>query len=195
MTCNNCGRPYDAAALTCPYCRATAGSDGLARIEDDDRVTRAVTASLLARYDAGADAFLARDLDGPLALGELRDAVARVDRSDPSVTELEASLASEMTVALDGIALSDLFDTRSADLKVIRRGLAFLRNRRWREALEWWSLHREALDAAAEHRRLLFLLLEAFTHRLAGDRARAGEIQTRIAAHPVYRAARGATRR
>lgn len=195
MTCDNCGKPYEAVALTCPYCRMATGSGGLARLDDDDRVTRAVTASLLVRYDADADAFLARDFGGPLALGELRDAVARADCSDPSVAELEASLASEATIALDGISLSDLVDARGADLKIIRRGLAFVKNRRWHEALEWWALHREALDGSCEHRLLLFMLLEAFTHRLAGDQARAAEVRTRIAAHPLYRAAQGVTRR
>lgn len=193
MTCENCGQPCAAAAVICPYCRSSAAGAGLARRSGDDGLDRAVGDALLVRLDAAAEDLLTRDLAGPLALDELRGAVARVDRGDPSLAELESSLGRDTTIALDGIALSELVDASDADAKVVRRGLVFLRNRRWAEAAEWWVLHREVPGAPAR-RQLLYLLLEAFTHRLAGDPRRAAELQARVAAHPLYRTTRGAIR-
>jgi len=192
-TCGNCGQAHDAPGAACPYCRARAG-DELARLPDEDRVghlDHLLTDSLLARSDAGLEALLARDVGGPLAISELRDAVARVDRGDPSVADLEQSLEQAATASLDGVALSELVDSRGADAKLIRRGLVLLRNRRWAEAVEWWSLHREGLEPSRDRLELLLLLLEAFTHRLAGNTARAVEVRARITAHPLYRKLRG----
>jgi hypothetical protein len=193
MTCDNCGQPCEASATSCPYCRASTGG-GLARVAATDALDRSVADALLARFDAGVDDLLDRDLGGALALDELRAAVARVDRSDPTVAELERSLTDEAALALDGIALSGLIDPRGADRKIVQRGLALLKRGLWSEALEWWSLHRASLDPSRERFALLLLLLEAFTYRLAGDPRRAAEARARAAAHPLYRAARGRAR-
>lgn len=196
--CDNCGSPYDAAAIVCPLCRAPRGTAGLtsATRQVEDRLDRIVTEQLLARSDAGLEDLLARDLAGPLSPGDLRDAVVRVDeRSDPTVAELEGSLTLDAAIALDGITLSDLFDGRGDEKKIVKRGLAFLKNKRWREALEWWSLHREQLDPANERLGLLLLMMEGFTHRLAGDHRRAAEVHARIVEHPLYRRMRGLERK
>jgi hypothetical protein len=195
--CDNCGTAYAAAVIACPFCRAPRGVTGLAGpSRSDDRLDRIATESRLARADSHLEDLLARDLAGPLAPGELRDALVRVDaRTDPSVAELEGSLTRDAAVALDGITLSELVDSRGDDMKIVRRGLVFLKNQRWREALEWWSLHRESLDPARERLGLLLLLLESFTHRLAGDHRRAAEVHARIVAHPIYRRMRGLERK
>lgn len=196
--CDNCGSPYAAAAIICPLCRAPRGTAGLtsAARPVEDRLDRIVTEQLLARSDAGLEDLLARDLAGPLSPGDLRDAVVRVDqRSDPTVAELEGSLTLDAAIALDGITLSDLFDGKGDEKKIVKRGLAFLKNKRWREALEWWSLHREQLDPGNERLGLLLLMMEGFTHRLAGDNRRAAEVHARIVAHPLYRRMRGLERK
>jgi hypothetical protein len=196
--CANCGVAYADDALACPYCRAPRGLAGLARAgqaADDDRLVRIDSDALLARSDARLEDLLARDLAGPLAPGDLRDALDRVDeRLDPSVGDLERALADDAAIALDGITLADLVADAPDDVKVLRRGLAFLKNRRYREALEWWTLHREQLDPARERLGLLLLLMEGFTHRLAGDPRRAAEVKARITAHPLYRRMRGLAR-
>ena len=193
--CDNCGVAYDAAAIACPYCRAPRGLAGLSRApRDDDRLMRIETESLLARGDAGFEDLLARDVAGPLALGELRDALVRVDdKLDPSVVDLENSLALDAGLALDGIALSELVGGGGDELKIVKRGLVFLKNQRYREALEWWTLHRESLehDPSRERLALLLLLMEGFTHRLAGDHRRAAELRARIVAHPLFQRMRG----
>jgi hypothetical protein len=198
VRCDNCGDPYDAAAIACPLCRAPRGVAGLASTTHHaaDRLDRIVTEQLLARSDAGLEDLLARDLAGPLSPGDLRDALVRVDeRSDPTVAELEGSLTLDAAVALDGIALSDLIAGRSDEARIVKRGLVFLKNQRWREALEWWSIHREQLDPANERLGLLLLMLEGFTHRLSGDQRRAADIHARIVAHPLYRRMRGQERK
>jgi hypothetical protein len=191
--CDNCGVGYDSSAIVCPYCRAPRGLTGLARAPSDaDRLMRIETEALLARSDAGIEDLLARDLAGPLSPTDLRDALVRVDeRLDPSVADLENSLALDAGIALDGITLSELVDGRGDDMKIVKRGLVFLKNKRYREALEWWSLHREKLDPARERFGLLLLLMEAFTHRLAGDHRRAAEVRERVIAHPVFKRMRG----
>jgi hypothetical protein len=196
--CENCTSPYDAAAIVCPFCRAPRGVGGLASTTRmvEDRLDRMVTEQLLARSDAGVEDLLARDLAGPLSPADLRDALGRVEqKSDPTVAELEGALTFEAAVALDGITLSDLVDARGNDLKIVKRGLTFLRNKRWNEALEWWSLHRDALDATQERLALLLLLLEGFTYRLAGDHRRAADVQARVVAHPLYKRMRGLERK
>jgi len=196
--CDNCGSPYDTSAIACPFCRAPRGVAGLASTtrNAEDRLDRIVTESLLARSDASVEDLLARDLAGPLSPGDLRDALVRVDeRSDPSVAELEGSLTLDAAIALDGITLSDLVDARGNDMKIVKRGLTFLRNKRWAEALEWWSLHREQLDPSQDRLGLLLLLMEGFTHRLAGEHRRAADVHARIVAHPLYRRMRGLERK
>lgn len=198
--CDNCGSPYDAAAITCPFCRSPRGLTGLARApghaSDGDRLDRIVTENLLARSDAGIEDLLARDLAGPLSPGDLRDALVRVDeRTDPSVADLESSLTLQSAIAVDGITLADLIDKSGSDLKIIKRGLTFLKNRKWAEALEWWTLHRESLTPAQDRLALLLLLMEGFTHRLAGDHRRAADVHARIVAHPLYRRMRGLERK
>ena len=195
--CENCGTAYDASAIVCPFCRAPRGLAGLARAPGpEDRLDRMVTESLLARTDASVEDLLARDLAGPLSPGDLRDALVRVDaRTDPSVAELEGSLTLDAAIALDGITLAELVDKSGDDIKIIKRGLTFLRNKRYPEALEWWSLHREKLDPGKERLALLLLLMEGFTHRLAGDHRRAADVHARILAHPLFRRMRGLERK
>lgn len=195
--CENCGTAYDASAIVCPFCRAPRGLSGLARAPGpEDRLDRMVTESLLARSDASIEDLLARDLAGPLSPGDLRDALVRVDsRTDPSVAELEGALTLESALALDGISLADLVDKTGDDVKLIKRGLTFLRAKRFHEALEWWSLHRQKLDPSKERLSLLLLLMEGFTHRLAGDNRRAADVHARIIAHPLFRRMRGLERK
>ncbi|GEM_PF-2706591 len=191
--CENCGTGYDASAIVCPFCRAPRGLGGLARMANDgDRLDRIVTENLLARSDASVEDLLARDLAGPLSPGDLRDALVRVDeRLDPSVAELEGALTLDAAIALDGITLADLVDKGGNDLKIIKRGLTFLKARRFNEAIEWFTLNRENLSPSQDRLALLLLLMEAFAHRIAGDHRRAEAVHAKIVTHPIYRKMRG----
>lgn len=191
--CDNCGSPYDAAAIVCPFCRSPRGLAGLSRMPgNEDRLDRIVTENLLARSDASVEDLLARDLAGPLSPGDLRDALVRVDeRLDPSVAELEGALTLDAAIALDGITLADLVDKGGNDMKIVKRGLTFLKARRFNEAIEWFTLNRENLSPSQDRLALLLLLMEAFAHRIAGDHRRAEAVHAKIVAHPIYRKMRG----
>lgn len=196
--CENCGTAYDASAIVCPFCRAPRGLSGLARTAgpEDGLARIAGLESLMARSDGNIEDLLARDLAGPLSPGDLRDALVRVDaRTDPTVAELEGSLTLDSALALDGISLAELVDKSGDDMKIIKRGLTFLRKRMFAEALEWWSLHREKLAPSQERLALLLLLMEGFTHRLAGDHRKAADVHARITAHPLFRRMRGLERK
>ena len=196
--CENCGTAYDASAIVCPFCRAPRGLSGLARAAgpEDALARMAGVESLMARSDASIEDLLARDLAGPLSPGDLRDALVRVDaRTDPTVAELEGSLTLDSALALDGISLAELVDKSGDDMKIIKRGLTFLRKRMFAEALEWWSLHREKLSPSQDRLALLLLLMEGFTHRLAGDHRKAADVHARITAHPLFRRMRGLERK
>lgn len=196
QACENCGTGYDASAIVCPFCRSPRGLGGLARMpmtrDDDNRLDRIVTENLLSRSDASVEDLLARDLAGPLSPGDLRDALVRVDeRLDPSVAELEGALTLDAAIALDGITLADLVDKGGNDMKIIKRGLTFLKAKRFAEAIEWFSLNRENLSPSQDRLGLLLLLMEAFAHRIAGDPRRAEAVHAKIVTHPIYRKMRG----
>jgi hypothetical protein len=133
---------------------------------------------------------------GFLAPSELK-ALARVDdASSPQLDELEAALAKDLPqVAIEGIQISHLVDRSGDDVKVVKRGLAFVKNRKYAEAIEWWTLQRGRLDASRTRSRLLFLLMEAFTCSLAGDAEGAREAKRLIREHPLFAELRGVARR
>jgi hypothetical protein len=219
--CGNCNAPMPEERETCPYCRAPRGSGGLAREGDggaaravEDGLARILTESFLAKdipldaLDVGPPAFGSDEGMGFLATSELQ-AVARVEDAEPKLADLEAALAKDLpAVAIEGIQLSQLVDRSGDDLKVIKRGLLFVKSGKYAEAIEWWTLQRERLDASPAGGRpgapsdkvrsrsqLLYLLMEAFTCSLAKDAEGARDAKRRIREHPLFAELRGAVRR
>jgi len=195
--CANCDKPLEDDRSTCPYCRAPRGAfGGLARAGTDERgieagLARIMTDTLLAKDEATDLLMLERELEvaGPLVPSELGAALARAAEADPSLDELEVLLARDATdVALDGIQLASLLDRGGDDLKILKRGLTFLKHEQFRNALEWWTLQRQALDPSRRRFELLLLLMEAFTHSLARDLDAAAQTRKRIREHPEYAA-------
>jgi hypothetical protein len=195
--CSNCSASLDVDRTTCPFCRAPRDSAALARVETTweggvaDGLARIMTDALLAK-DAAAEALLTGaelDVAGPLAPSELLAASALLAaQADPSLEEVEGLLAKDAPeVALEGIQLSSLVDRGTDETKILKRGLTFLKHRRYADALEWWTLQREALDPARRRFELLLLLMQAFTHSLAGELDAAAKTRKRIREHPVFR--------
>jgi hypothetical protein len=145
----------------------------------------------LAHQDAAAD--LARDLEqglsAPLALSEFSDAIDRLaGPALPTFAELEGLLASPESasgLSMDGNLLADLLAGRPQARLILKNGLLFVKNRRYSEAIEWWSLHRRDLDPRTDSLHLLLLILESLTHLWSGDAERASEVRARVRAHPL----------
>lgn len=205
--CANCNAPMPEERETCPYCRAPRGAGGLARSEGyagssraiDDGLARIMTENFLAK-EIPLDAASSGESDGGigfLAPSELRAAVARIEDADePKLADLEAALAKDLpNVAIEGIQLSRLVDRSGDDVKILKRGLLFVKSGKYAEALEWWTLQRARLDATRKRSQLLFLLMEAFTCSLAGDAEGAREAKRQIREHPLFAELRGAVRR
>jgi hypothetical protein len=195
--CSNCAKQIEDDRTTCPYCRAPRAFASLARVDGagergiEAGLARIMTDSLLAKDEAADMLMLERELEvaGPLAPSELGAALARAADADPSLDELETLLARDATeVALDGIQLASLLDRGGDDLKILKRGLTFLKHEHFRNALEWWTLQRQALDPSRRRFELLLLLMEAFTHSLAHDLDAAAQTRKRIREHPEYAA-------
>jgi hypothetical protein len=205
--CGNCNAPMPEERETCPYCRAPRGAGGLARGEGhggatralEDGLARILTESYLAKeipLDAIAPPPGLDDGAGFLAPSELR-AVARIeDESEPKLADLEAALAKDLpAIAIEGIQLSRLVDRSGDDVRVLKRGLLFVKSGKYAEAIEWWTLQRQRLDASRGKSQLLYLLMEAFTCSLARDAEGARDVRRQIREHPLYAELRGAVRR
>jgi len=194
--CPNCGSALDASLGRCPFCRAPSAELALARVDAPGEgavagaLARLEVDGLLAK-DGGGDALLLdRDLDagGPLALSELGDALARVQEEEgASLDALEGLLTRDGDARVDGIQLASLLDRGGeGETKVLKRGLLFLRHGKYSEALDWWTLQREALDPTRRRFELLLLLMEAFTQKLAGHADALERTRRKIRSHPTY---------
>jgi hypothetical protein len=192
--CTNCGKALEADRTTCPFCRAPRGIvSALARADGGGSIeaglARVMTESLLAKDEEAEENFLMRELEvaGPLAPAELGAALARAADADPSIDQLEDLLAKDATdIVVEGIQLASLVDRSGDDLKILRRGLTFLKHGQYGNALEWWTLHRQALDPSRRRFDLLLLMMEAFTHSLAHDVEAAARTRKRIREHPEF---------
>jgi hypothetical protein len=165
--------------------------DGLDRVVSED-LDRFLLESAVARQDAAAE--LTRELMSSASL-ELGDATAALERLEgaavPSMSELENLLSSPEAEGLriDANLLTDLLREGVEGQTVLKRGLAFLKHRKYPLALEWWALNRAALDPGGSKLYLLLLIMEALTHQFAGDKERAAACQAKVFAHPLFRGA------
>jgi hypothetical protein len=165
------------------------GSGSLDRAVRED-LDRFLLESAVARQDSSAE--LVKDLQAaaPLDLGELTGALDRLDGAAvPSFSELENLLESpEGTgLQLERHLLADLLREGAEGQTILKRGLAFVKHRKYAQAVEWWALNRAGLDAATSKLHLLLLIMEALTHQWANDAPRAATARQKVFSHPLYR--------
>jgi hypothetical protein len=192
--CDDCGSSYPEDHVRCPVCRAPRGgfsstSGGLARMDDElAREQASATHAMMDQSDALLTRVMERDIGGSLALAELGGELMRADvERGPSLDALDALVAGQGGGAeIEGIVLTRLFDRSGDDVRVLKRGLAFMRHKKWAEASEWWSLQREA-HAERPRFELLVRLFELWTYDLSGQRALAEQTRELIRQHPVAR--------
>jgi hypothetical protein len=156
--------------------------------------------SMLARQDAVNE--LTREINesltAPLALSEIASSLDRLEgQALPSFSELENLLASpEMSgLAMERNLLAELLKDGAEGQKIIKRGLVFLKHRRYAEAAEWWTLHRRDLDPATSRLSLLLLVMETLTQLWSGNRERAEAVRGQVTAHPLFRSIRSGSAR
>jgi hypothetical protein len=147
---------------------------------------------LLARNDSANE--LARDLDAaatePLTLGEITGSLDRLEGAVlPSWSELEGLLAAPETAGLsmERSLLADLIKDGGDSVRIIKKGLVFLKHRRYPEALEWWTLNRQGLDPTTSRLSLLLLVMETLTHLWSGHPERAAAVRSQVMAHRLFR--------
>jgi hypothetical protein len=175
-----------------PEANLAAGTSGaLDRIVEQD-LQRIRAESLLARQDSAQE--LTRALDAslaePLAMDEITRGLDRLEgQTVPSFAELEGLLAAPETTGLtmERNLLAELMKDGGEAQSILKKGLVFLKHRRYAEALEWWSLHRQGLDAESSRLALLLLVMETLTHLWSGHPDRAAASRRMVAAHPLAR--------
>ncbi len=148
--------------------------------------------SLLARQDSAQE--LTRALDAavaePLVLSEITRGLDRLEgQALPSYSELESLLAAPETndLGIDRSLLTELLGEGGDTQQVLKKGIVFLKHRRFDEALEWWTLHRQGLDPTQSRLSLLLLVMETLTHLWAGHPERAAAVRRQVTSHPLFR--------
>jgi hypothetical protein len=197
MRCRKCDQSVSAGDVVCPHCgypvnvgRLAAGTeDGLARVARED-LERVRADALLAHQDSAAA--LTRDLydlsSGALAPSEIEGMLDRLEGDAlPSLGDLEQLVApgGSSTLTIEGVALGELLEHGVDARELLRKGMVFLRNSRYHEGIEWWTLNRQRLGSqnAVD---LLLLIMELLTWILMKDCARAASVRQQVRLHPCY---------
>jgi hypothetical protein len=144
----------------------------------------------LDRQDASAD--LARELEAVASvnLGDLESAVHQLEgKAIPSFGELERLLQSSGAgaMAIERDLMEDLLREGVESQAVLKRGLTFLKHRKYASAAEWWSLNRRDLVPETSNLHLLLLVLETLTHYWAKNEAAGATTLKKVYSHPRYR--------
>jgi hypothetical protein len=165
-------------------------SGAIDRVVQQD-LERIRTESLLARQDAAQE--LTRALDAalvePLALCELDGGLGRLENQGlPSFSELESLLAAPECsgLTMERNLLADLVKDGGETQSILKKGLVFVKHRRFAEALEWWALNRQGLDPSSTRLSLLLLVMETLTHLWAGQPDRAAAARQQVRCHPLF---------
>jgi hypothetical protein len=200
MRCQRCGTDAAAHVLSCPGCGMSLGGGELTRAGGaleralDARLARMTLEGLMEREAMTAAITLDAEIATPLAPSELQGAISRLNAASAlTLDELEGALALDgKGTMLEGIRLMDFLDRGGAEFEILRKGIIFLRRKRYGPALEWWSLNRQRLRPDQGKVELLLLLMESYTHRLAGASEEAARTLARVRAHPLYPRQKGA---
>jgi hypothetical protein len=161
-----------------PLARLSVREENMLKIQSD--LEQIFTENLLARVDVGnlqAEELTALGMELPsLAYIQETSTQLSVDFSSPE--EIEQLLFHDRLgdLVIDGKSLKELFDegmTGSEQRKMIKRGITFLKLKRYNEAVDWWLLNR--LEKAPPNSRLYLILtlFLAITYKLSGNESEA----------------------
>jgi hypothetical protein len=198
MECKVCNTDIPETAIRCPNCKTPLNVDLLSTTSEKslldravtERLARSISSSLLERADtlSRLSDEIERKTINSLTTTDLQGAITHLKRkSTLDLVELENILAlNPDDITLEGITLAGLLDGKGNDLEILKKGLVFLKHRRYVEANEWWSLNRQRIDLKQQKLQFLLLIMEAFTHTLSEDNIKAEQIRKKIREHCLY---------
>ncbi len=198
IKCKFCGTILSEKAIKCPNCKAPKGAEMLsfsgnkAALDKDfsQSLARVMSKSLLEKADA-LDNFsseIERITQNSLTTADIQEAITHINEvSTPNLVELEKMLSLDAQhVTLEGIKLSELLDGKADDKDILRKGLLFLKHRKYAEAVEWWTINRQKLDTSRQRLQFVLLIMEAFTYILSGDKHKVNTLRQQIRHHALY---------
>lgn len=155
--------------------RVSVDEENAARIRAD--LDRVFTENLLGQTDVGEA--LAKDMAvANLSLpapSEIDQVFNRLQvEAVPSRKEIEQLLSLDQIgdIAVEGMRLNELLDngiTGAEERKMIKRGIIFLKRKKYAEAAEWWLLNRPEDDLTNSRLHLLLTLFLTLTYKLSGN--------------------------
>ncbi|MBK8920272.1 MAG: hypothetical protein IPM81_02005 [Saprospirales bacterium] len=123
------------------------------------------------------------DLGGVIGSSSREESVSHL--GNELATMIEAGIEK---LSFEGLHLQDLLSANQNKVQnALKIGCRFLKSKKYVEASEWWALQRgqpESLQSPKAE--LLFLLMEMFTHRLAGQTKLAELASEQIRRHPEF---------
>lgn len=198
MNCENCGTPLSKEVIRCPNCKEVVSKAGISyrggQLSLDKAIAKSLTEqrsnNLLAKADSIdklSSGFEKKGLS-MLRPNDLENAINNIEKNNTtSLEDLESFLSlGSSQLSIEGVKLTSLLEGNMDLMDMLKKGLLFLKYKKYREAVTWWALHREKLDPAKDKARLLLLLLEAFTYQKVGDIDELKRIRAKIKNNPTY---------
>ncbi len=198
MKCNKCNSDIPETVFCCPNCRTPSNSGMLSvttKTTSLDRVVsnhlaRSISSSLLERVDNlnNLDDEIERKAINSLTTNDLHGAITQLkSESTIALDKLEGLLdLNPDSITLHGITLSGLLDSSGNDVNILKKGIVFLKHRKYDEAVEWWTINRQRLDSKQKKLQFVLLIMEALTYSLSGDELKAEQMRKKIRSHYLY---------
>jgi hypothetical protein len=198
MKCKKCNTEIAGTALRCPNCRTplnagmlstTTGGSLLDRVVSN-QLARSISSSLLERVDNLNN--LANEIErrsvNKLTINDLQSVINNLDKNyTPRISDLEDMLSLKPeSITLEGIKLSRLLDSSGNDIEILKKGIVFLKHRKYDEAVEWWIINRQRLDSTKQKLHFVLLIMEVFTYTLSGDKVKSEQMRKKIHNHYLY---------
>ena len=204
MICRNCMQEAPEGAEKCPECQTSLQFRRLAALGAENSFTaeRALSRKLveeqensLLRIMEEAGRHLDEIISSQLTYFNPDDlgGVIGISSEGESITHLGSELTSLIEAGIEklsfeGLHLQYLLSANQNKVQnAMKIGLRFLKSKKYAEASEWWALQRGRPESLQRPKAdLLFLLMEMFTYRLAGQSKLAELASEQIRRHPEF---------
>jgi hypothetical protein len=147
------------------------------------------TTSLIKRADS-VDKFMESELNSisHLSNNNIQDALHEIMKiNEDDLSKLDHLLTSKSdNLSIKGISLSGLLSSNTEEGEILKKGVIFLKHRRYSEAIEWWSINRQHISRLNVKFEFLLLIMESFSYSLKGDIENASRINHSISEHSLF---------